>query len=108
MDGWINIIINQRKNNKKEQDSTLAPSARGPRQNFNVGDGLKIALPNVFWTRLQSTLGNTFYVKDNGEDAAITRAVDAIDECARAGFCVDVPKALDATTATLAGPPVLR
>ena len=66
------------------------------RQNFNVGEGLKGALPNVFWTRLQSALGNKFYVKENGEDQAITRAVDAIDECLRAGYCVDVPKALDA------------
>ena len=24
--------------------------------NFNVGDGLKLALPNVFWTRLQVSL----------------------------------------------------
>ena len=66
------------------------------RQNFNVGEGLKGSLPNVFWTRLQSALGNKFYVKENGEDQAITRAVDAIDECLRAGYCVDVPKALDA------------
>ena len=25
--------------------------------NFNVGDGVKFALPNVFWTRLQSKYG---------------------------------------------------
>jgi len=25
--------------------------------NFNVGDGVKFALPNVFWTRLQAKYG---------------------------------------------------
>jgi hypothetical protein len=25
--------------------------------NFNVGDGLTFALPNIFWTRLQSKYG---------------------------------------------------
>jgi hypothetical protein len=36
--------------------------------NFNVGDGLKFALPNQFWTRLQSKYGTSFFVRDNGED----------------------------------------
>ena len=26
--------------------------------NFNVGDGMKFALPNIFWTRLQGKYGN--------------------------------------------------
>jgi hypothetical protein len=25
--------------------------------NFNVGDGVKFALPNIFWTRLQAKYG---------------------------------------------------
>lgn len=40
--------------------------------NFNVGEGIKLSLPNQFWTRLQSTFGTTFFVRDNGEDVAIT------------------------------------
>jgi len=59
--------------------------------NFNVGEGAKLMLPNTFWTRLQSTFGTTFFVRDNGEDVAITRAIDTIDYCLRAGFCTDVP-----------------
>jgi len=61
--------------------------------NFNVGGGLKMALPNQFWTRLQGTFGTTFFVRENGEDVAILRAVDTIDYCLRdeLAFCVDVP-----------------
>lgn len=61
--------------------------------NFNVGDGVKLALPNVFWTRLQAKFGNTFYVRDNGIDLAITNAIDAIVSCLRSEdqFCTAVP-----------------
>ena len=59
--------------------------------NFNVAEGVKLELPNQFWTRLQSTFGTTFFVKEQGEDAAVVRAVDTIDFCLREGFCVDVP-----------------
>ncbi|KAL1511109.1 hypothetical protein AB1Y20_005930 [Prymnesium parvum] len=61
--------------------------------NFNVGEGLKLNLPNQFWTRLQSTFGNNFFVRDNGEDVAITRAIDTIDYCLRdeLAYCTDVP-----------------
>ena len=61
--------------------------------NFNVGEGVKLSLPNIFWTRLQSTFGTTFFVRDNGEDVAIRRAIDTIDFCLRdeLAFCTDVP-----------------
>lgn len=63
--------------------------------NFNVGEGVKLALPNIFWTRLQGKFGNTFYVKDNGIDLAVTNAIDAIVSCLRSEdqYCVDVPDA---------------
>lgn len=60
--------------------------------NFNVAEGVKLQLPNTFWTRMQSTFGNTFFIKENGEDISIRRAVDTIDFCLREEFgCADVP-----------------
>lgn len=61
--------------------------------NFNVGDGVKLNLPNVFWTRLQAKFGNTFYVRDNGIDLAVTNAIEAITTCLRSEeqYCVNVP-----------------
>lgn len=66
---------------------------RGNVLNFNVGEGTKLALPNVFWTRLQGKYGNTFYVRENGIDLAVTNAIDAIVTCLRSEdqFCVQVP-----------------
>lgn len=67
---------------------------RGNSLNFNVGEGVKFALPNIFWTRLQAKYGTTFYVRDNGIDLAIINALEAIATCLRSedGFCTDVPK----------------
>lgn len=66
---------------------------KGNALNFNVGDGVKFALPNVFWTRLQSKYGSTFYVRDNGIDIAIVNAIEAIISCLRSEdqYCVNVP-----------------
>ncbi|KAL7509333.1 hypothetical protein ACHAXN_006531 [Cyclotella atomus] len=61
--------------------------------NFNVGDGVKFALPNVFWTRLTGKYGTTFYVRENGIDLSITNAIEAIVSCLRSEdqYCVNVP-----------------
>jgi len=61
--------------------------------NFNVGEGVKFALPNIFWTRLASKYGTTFFVKENGIDLAITNAIEAVVTCLRSEdqFCVNVP-----------------
>lgn len=62
--------------------------------NFNVGDGVKFALPNIFWTRLSSKYGTTFYVRENGIDIAVTNAIEAITSCLRSedGFCTSPPE----------------
>ena len=61
--------------------------------NFNVGDGVKFALPNVFWTRLSGKYGTTFFVRENGIDISINNAVEAIVQCLRSedAYCVNVP-----------------
>lgn len=55
--------------------------------------GVKFALPNVFWTRLSGKYGTTFYVKENGMDVAIENAVEAIVSCLRNedGYCTAPP-----------------
>lgn len=64
---------------------------KGNPLNFNVGEGVKFALPNVYWTRLQGKFGNTFYVRENGLDVALLTAIDSIVNCLRSedGFCVN-------------------
>lgn len=66
---------------------------KGNSLNFNVGEGVKFALPNIFWTRLQSKYGSTFFVKENGIDLAIVNAIEAVVSCLRSEdqFCVNVP-----------------
>jgi len=49
--------------------------------NFNVGDGLADVLPTPFWTRLQGRFGTSRYWRDNGEDVAITNAIESIAYC---------------------------
>jgi hypothetical protein len=62
--------------------------------NFNVGPGVELALPPIFWTRLRNYFGTVYYVRDNGEDTAIINAVDTVVGCLRKGFCTDVPQDL--------------
>mmetsp|Transcript_26880 Transcript_26880/g.30927 ORF Transcript_26880/g.30927 Transcript_26880/m.30927 type:complete len:250 (-) Transcript_26880:965-1714(-) len=66
---------------------------RGNILNFNVGDGVKFALPNVFWTRLSGKYGTTFFVKENGIDVAVETAIESIITCLRSedGFCTNPP-----------------
>jgi len=60
--------------------------------NFNVGDGLADVLPTPFWTRLQGRFGTSRYWRDQGEDVAITNAVEAIAYCLQQeGGCTDPP-----------------
>lgn len=55
--------------------------------------GVKFALPNVFWTRLSGKYGTTFFVKENGIDVAVENAIEAIVACLRSedGFCTSPP-----------------
>eukprot|EP00980_Cylindrotheca_fusiformis_P030320 scaffold24653_cov157-Cylindrotheca_fusiformis.AAC.4 len=56
--------------------------------------GVKLALPNIFWTRLSGKYGTTFYVRENGIDLSITNALEAISSCLRSkeGYCTSPPE----------------
>ena len=60
---------------------------------LSPSQGVKFALPNVFWTRLSGKYGTTFYVKENGMDVAIENAIEAIVSCLRNedGYCTAPP-----------------
>ena len=60
--------------------------------NFNVGDGLADVLPTPFWSRLQGRFGTSRYWREQGEDVAITNAVEAIAYCLQQeDGCTDPP-----------------
>lgn len=48
---------------------------------FNVGKNVDAKLPPIFWSRLQSALGNKFYIEKFGESGAIIQAIDNIRTC---------------------------
>lgn len=51
--------------------------------NFNVGQGVDLAVPRSFWSRLAGKYGNKFEWQQKGEEAAIKNAVSAINTCLR-------------------------
>jgi|UniRef100_A0A7S1EP41 hypothetical protein len=51
--------------------------------NFSVGGNLDLEVPPSFWTRLANKYGTKFYWSDKGEEASISAAVNAIDQCLR-------------------------
>lgn len=59
--------------------------------NFSVGDALYDLLPRTFWIELQTRYGNQFFVRENGEDGAITNALESIETCLRRDGCSVVP-----------------
>lgn len=59
--------------------------------NFSVGDALYDLLPRTFWIELQTRYGNQFFVRENGEDLSIIRALESIETCLRQGGCAVVP-----------------
>lgn len=59
--------------------------------NFSVGDALYPLLPRTFWIELQTRFGNQFFVRENGEDAAILETIQTLETCLRQGGCQVVP-----------------
>jgi hypothetical protein len=69
----------------------IADERGGNLLNFNVGDALFALMPRTFWVELQTRYGNQYYVRDNGEDAAILDALHAVKGCLVIGGCQVVP-----------------
>jgi hypothetical protein len=69
----------------------IADPRGGNLLNFSVGDALFDLLPRTFWIELQTRYGNQFFVRDNGENAAILEALGSIETCLRKNGCAVVP-----------------
>ena len=41
----------------------------------------------VFFTRLRNFFGNSYYIRDYGEDVAVINTVDTMVSCLRDGCC---------------------
>ncbi|KAG7669197.1 hypothetical protein Ndes2526B_g05494 [Nannochloris sp. 'desiccata'] len=61
---------------------------------FRFGMGVQKILPRPFFTELQSRLGNQFFVRENGEQAAVYQMLDAMDTCFRREGGCRVPPGL--------------
>lgn len=58
---------------------------------FSIGDDVYELLPRTFWIELQTRFGNMYYVRENGENNAITSALDTVAGCLTQGGCQVVP-----------------
>jgi energy-converting hydrogenase Eha subunit A len=58
---------------------------------FSIGDDVYELLPRTFWIELQTRFGNMYYVRENGENNAITGALDTVAGCLTKGGCQVVP-----------------
>ncbi|BBN18260.1 hypothetical protein MPTK1_8g01080 [Marchantia polymorpha subsp. ruderalis] len=74
------------KNFWQVDDNTIvfvADPSMGNILNFNVGASVDLNVPRSFWSRLAGKYGNIFFWREQGEDASIEAAVEAIGECLR-------------------------
>ena len=58
---------------------------------FNYGRAVQDILHRPFFTELQSRYGNMYFVRENGEMAAVTGALAALDTCLHRGGCAVPP-----------------
>lgn len=54
---------------------------------FKFGQAVQKIIPRPFFTELQSRYGNLFFIRENGEQAAVDGMVEALDVCFRKGGC---------------------
>ena len=64
---------------------------------YDIGERVRFALPDIFWTRLQREYGKATFVDKRGEASAIVTTCEVILSCLRLDpnedVCTDVPPA---------------
>lgn len=58
---------------------------------FSIGDDVYELMPRTFWIEMQARFGNMYYIRDNGENLAITEALETVKGCLLKGGCNVVP-----------------
>lgn len=59
---------------------------------FSIGDAVYELMPRTFWIELQTRFGNMYYVREHGENNAIAKALDVVQQCVtKEGGCIVVP-----------------
>lgn len=58
---------------------------------FSIGDDVYELMPRTFWIEMQARFGNIYYIRDNGENLAITEALNTVKGCLVKGGCNVVP-----------------
>ena len=58
---------------------------------FSIGDAVYDLLPRTFWIELQTRFGNMYFVRENGESAAINQSLETVKGCLIKGGCLVVP-----------------
>lgn len=75
-----------------DQSILLVADARGGNLlAFSIGDAVYELMPRTFWIELQARYGNMYYIRDNGENRAITEALNTVKGCLLKGGCQVVP-----------------
>ncbi len=58
---------------------------------FSIGDAVYELMPRTFWIEMQARFGNIYYIRDNGENLAITESLNTVKGCLVKGGCNVVP-----------------
>jgi hypothetical protein len=58
---------------------------------FSIGDAVYELMPRTFWIEMQARFGNMYYIRENGENLAITEALGTVKGCLLQGGCNVVP-----------------
>jgi hypothetical protein len=58
---------------------------------FSIGDAVYELLPRTFWIELQARFGNMYFVRENGQNNAISQSLETVKNCLLQNGCRVVP-----------------